>query len=134
MKLKMEEVQPACSHVGFPWYIPKRTLLIPLTWLDFNQCVNTLPMQVVPVVLFGCSRGSHPFSIFYMRFVNGECHRCLLPGQSHMLCPQASAVSSPGNALVCSYNNIIFCLSLVPALNAFSFFMNEFSSTLRSLA
>lgn len=111
MKLKTEEVQPACSHAEFPWYIPKRRLLIPLTWLDFHQCENTLPMQVVPTVLFGCSRGSHPFFISCVCFVNGVCHRRLLPWQSPMPCPQPSAVSIPGNALVCFYNNIIFHLS-----------------------
>lgn len=110
-KLKTEEVQPACSHAEFPWYIPKQRLLIPLTWLDFNQRGNTLPTQVVTIVLFGCSRGSHPFFVFYIRFVNGVCHRCLLPQQSHMLCPQPSAVSIPGNVLVCFSDNLIFHLS-----------------------
>ena len=121
MKLKTEEVQPACSHAEFPWYIPKRRLLIPLTCLDFSQRGNTLPTQVVPIALFGCSRGSHPFFIFCMRFVNGVCHRRLLPWQSHMLCPQPSAVSIPGNALVCFSNKIIFRLSRT-CIKCFFFF------------
>lgn len=96
MKPKTEEVQPACSHAEFPWYVPKRRLLIPLTWLDFNQCRNTLPMQVALIVLFGCSRGSRPFFIFCMRFVNGVCrrsfclgnHTCSIP--SRLQCPPST--------------------------------------------
>lgn len=47
----------AChSHAEFPWNIPRRGLLILLTWLDFNQHRNTLPMQVVLILLFSCNR------------------------------------------------------------------------------
>lgn len=60
-ELNTEEAQPAHSHAEFSWYIPRRSLLIPLTCLDFNQHRNTLPTQVVLILLFGCSRGSHLF-------------------------------------------------------------------------
>lgn len=61
MELNREDTQPAHCHAELSWYIPRRSLLIPLTWLDFNQHRNTLPTQVVLILLFGCSRGSHLF-------------------------------------------------------------------------
>lgn len=64
LELNREEAQPAHSHAEFPGSIPRRSLLIPLTWLDFNQHRNTLPTQVVLILLLGCSRGSQLFWCF----------------------------------------------------------------------